>query len=268
MKIIFIFSFFVSGVVAQNNIDFIGKVQIYQDSIRLIKQEECPDLIDTLTFDIDFYFKLFDKLSLPTDSKIRYIFIDEKTGGAPILYIIKDSINLENYMEMEFEEYVRRHQLDKSEITQEFIDFKKYEILCGFASVNNARKFVIPEDNESGYLQFLFFYHFGEDFALKWHANYGKKSVIFSNDEIKRLYNYYLETDLFYCDLTKFEKLLKLNPTPIIIMKENSCIVTWYEIYTHHGIYKRTYEISRYSPYKIDKKEDIEILKINANFIY
>ena len=214
LKMIFIFSFFVLDAVAQKNIDFIEKVQNYQDSVKLIRTGEFPDLIDTITFDIDIYFKFFDKLSLPPDSKIQCIFCDEQLGGSPILYIKKDSIKMEYYLERKIGEYIKKHNLDESKMTKEFIDSKKYEYLCGFASTSDAKKYIIPEDNETGYLQFLFFNQFGEQFALKWHANYGQKSVIVSNDEIKRLYNYYMGTDLFSCDMEKFEKLLNLNLSP------------------------------------------------------
>lgn len=268
LKMILLFLIVINDVIAQENIDFIKKVQMVQDSVKLIRTDKFPDLIDTSTFNIDNYFQFFDKLSLPTGSKIQYIFCDNKLGGYPILYVKNDSVKIENYLEKKLGEYVKKYNLDKSNVTQEFIDFKKYEYLCGFASIHNARKYVIPEDNETGYLQFLFFNEFGEQFALKWHTNYDQKSVIFSKDEIKRLYNYFLETDLFSCDIGKFEKLFKINPKPKIQMKKKMCKITWYEIATHHGIYKCTYEISRSIPHTIEKKEDIEILKINAEFIY
>ena len=85
---------------------------------------------------------------------------------------------------------------------------------------------------------------------------------------MKRHYNYFFNTDLFSCELNKFKKLLKTNPKPIVKMKKNKCIVTWYEIETHHGIYKRTYEIDRFLPYHILKITDNKILTINPEFIY
>ena len=266
--LILFFSFFTTCVISQDNIDFLKKVKTYQDSVKIKRPKQFPNLIDTSTFSISKYLQIFDKLNFPPDLECHYIFIDEETAGGPALYVDKDSLEMESYLERKFREFIKQNNIAKNKITQEFIDLKKYDILCGFASSNNARKYILPNDNETGYLQYLFFNQFGEYFALKWHANHGQKSVIFSNDEMNRLYNYYLGTDLFTCDMRQFEKLLNLNPSPIIKMKKNSCLITWYEIATHRGIYKRSYEISRSAPYAIEKKEDIEILKINTEFIY
>jgi hypothetical protein len=65
-----------------------------------------------------------------------------------------------------------------------------------------------------------------------------------------------------------FEKLLRIKPTPIIEMRKDKCVITWYEIRTHTGIHRMTYEISRLSPFTIKTMEDIELLKINMEFIY
>lgn len=270
MAMILFLSFFTSVINAQSNIDFLKKIQEYQDFVKTERTEQFPDLIDTSTFNIVTYLQFFDKLILSPDLECHYLFIDERTGGCPVLYVNSKSFKTEKYVEQEFKKYIEHKGIDKNKITPEFEDFKKYEILCGFAtdSINLAKNNLTPKDGKDGYLQFLFFNNFGEEFAFKWHSNYGQKSVIFSNDEINRLYNYYLDTDLFSCDMEKFEKLLNLNPSPIIKMKKRSCLITWYEIATHHGIYKRSYEISRSAPYTIEKKEDVEMLKINTEFIY
>lgn len=268
LKMTFLFSIFGIGVVAQNNIEFIEKVQKYQDSVKLKRTGEFPDLIDTSTFNINKYLNYFDKLNLPTGSKCYCVFEDSKLHGSPILYLKNDSLDIGNYIERKFEEYIKRHNIGKSKITREFIDFQKHGILCGFALIYNANKYIIPEDNEAGYLQFLFFKQFGDQFALKWHSYYGQKSIIFSNSEMERLFNYYSTTDLFSCAIENFESLLEINPEPIIELRKDKCVITWYEIRTHFGIHKMTYEISRFTPYTIEKKEDIKILDINMEFIY
>lgn len=267
MNLILIFSFFANGLVAQPPVNFIKNVQTYQDSVK-IATGAFPNVIDSSTFNIDTYFQFFDKLSLPTGSKLHSFYWDERTGGLPILYVQADSFDMENYLEIEFEKYTKEHGLDKSNLDQKLIDYRKYEFRLANALENRACKYVLPEDNEAGYLQFLFFNRFGEEFALKWHANSGQKSVIHSKDEFKRLYNFYLRTDDFSCDMKKFEALLALDPSPQVEMDKSSCSITWYEIATHQGIYKRSYMLSRSVPYSIEKREDIEILTIETNFIY
>ena len=267
-KIVLIFLFFVNGIIAQNSIGFIEKVQKYQDSVKLIRIGQSPDLIDTSTFNINKYLQYFDKLSFPTGFKCHCVFDDKGMGGFPILYVKKNSFKMERYLKNKMREFIKQYNIDKNKITPRLIDFQKNDLICKFAKSNNARKYVIPEDNEEGYLQYLFLNLLGEQFVLKWHSNYGEASIIFSENEMKRLYNYYLKTDLYTCKIEEFAKLLEINPTPIIEMRNEKCVITWYDIRTHFGIHKMTYEISRSSPFTIETKEDIELLKINMEFIY
>lgn len=268
LKIILVFIFFVNGLIAQNSVDFIERVQNYQKAVKIKHGGKFPDSIDTTTFNLIKYLQYFDRVSFPSDLKCYYVFYDDRTAGLPILYAKHDSIDLGRYIERKFIEHIDRDNIDRNKVTKEFEDFSKYQILWGFAENNNARKYIKPEDAEIGYLQYLFFNQFGEQFALKWHARQGEKSVIFSENEMKRLFNYYSNTDDFSCKIEDFEKLLKVNPTPVIELENYKCIIRWYEIRTHSGIHKLTYEISRLSPYTITTKEDIELLKINTEFIY
>ncbi|MHC1690301.1 MAG: hypothetical protein AB9833_05655 [Bacteroidales bacterium] len=268
LKMILLFLFFVNGIVAQNSIGFIEKVQKYQDSVKLIRTGKSPDFIDTSTFNINKYLQYFDKLYFPKGFKCHYVFWDGGMGGYPILYVKKDSFKMERYLKNKIREFIKQCNIDKTKITPRLIDFQKNNLISKFAKSNYARKYVIPEDNEAGYLQYLFFNRFGEQFVLKWHSYYSQKSVIFSDNEMMRLYNYYSKSDQFSCTIEEFAKLLKIDPTPIIEMRNDKCVITWYEILTHFGIHKMTYEISRSSPYTIDTKEDIELLKLNMEFIY
>jgi hypothetical protein len=268
LKMIFLLLFFVNGIVAQNSFGFIEKVQKYQDSVKLIRNGQSPDVIDTSTFNINKYLQYFDKLSFPTGLKCHYVFWDGGMGGYPILYVITDSFKMEPYLENKIREFIEQYNIEENKITPRLIDFQKNDFICKFAKSNNAGKYVIPEDNKEGYLQYLFFNQLGNQFALKWHSNYGEASIIFSENEMKRLYNYYLKTDLYTCDIEEFAKLLEINPAPIIEMRNDKCVITWYDIRTHFGIHKMKYEISRSSPFAIETKEDIELLKINMEFMY
>lgn len=268
LEIILLFIFFVNGLIAQNPVDFIERVQNYQKAVKIKHTGKFPDSIDTLTFNLNRYLQCFDKLIFPDGLRCYYIFADDKLGGSPILYFKIDSLEINTYIEKKFQESVDQNNIDKSKITKEFVDVRKHQILCGFAANNNARNYIKPEDTEIGYMQYLFFNQFGEQFALKWHSNYGQKSVIFSKKEMKRLYGYYSNSADFTCSMEDFEKLLRIKPTPIIEMRKDKCVITWYEIRTHTGIHRMTYEISRLSPFTIKTMEDIELLKINMEFIY
>lgn len=268
LNIILLFIFFVNGLIAQNAVNFIERVQNYQKAVKIKQTGKFPDSIDTTTFNLNKYLQYFDKLIFPDGLRCHYIFADDRLGGSPILYFKNDSLEIDSYIEKKFQESVDKNSVAKGLITKEFEDVRKVQILWGFAEMNNARNFLKPEDTEIGYVQYLFFNQFGEQFALKWHSNYGQKSIIFSENEMKRLFNFYSNTNDFSCKIEDFEKLLEINLTPVIELGNDKCIITWYEIRTHSGIHKLTYEISRVSPYLITTKEDIELLKINAEFFY
>lgn len=268
LKVIVLFLFFASEIVAQHSSGFIERVQNYQNSVKIIHNGNFPDVIDTSTFNLNTYLQFFDKLSFPKGLKCDYVFWDADMAGYPIIYVKKDSFKMERYLKKKSKEYDRKNKIEKKKITPRLIQFHNNYIISEFAKNNKASQYVMPEDNEEGYLQYLFFNLLGNNFVLKWHSNYGESSIIFSGDEMKRLYNYYSKTDDYSCNMNDFAKLLEINPSPVIEIKNDKCVVTWYEIRTHFGIHKMKFEIGRSSPYAIEKKEDILLLKINMDFIY
>lgn len=260
---VLLFSFFTTNVSSQNNIDFLRTVKRYQDSVKFVWQ--IPPTIDTTTFNINTYLRLFNKLKLPSGFRCQYTYRYDSPSGTPLLYVVKDSFDLESYLNREYREYIKQRNIDTTTFTPKNTKFfKQVFVFYGFAYQNSVKKFILPEDSEAGYLQYLYFNQFGEEFATNWYPY----SVIFSNDELNRLYKFYLNDKHFIYDNEKFKGLLNLNTSPIIEMKKNSCIITWYEIMANTGIFKRTYEISRSTPYTIVKKEYVKILDIYDDRIY
>ena len=83
---------------AQINIKFIETVQKYQDSVKIIYNQEIgKDIIDENTFNLKHYFKLFDKLEFNPNLKFDYIYIDTVLDGNPHLYAKEKSFNLEKW---------------------------------------------------------------------------------------------------------------------------------------------------------------------------
>lgn len=260
---VLLFSFFTTNVSSQDNIDFLRTVKQYQDSVKFVWQ--IPPTIDTTTFNINTYLRLFNKLKLPSGFRCQYTYRYDSPSGTPLLYVVKDSFDLESYLNREYREYIKQRNIDTTTFTPKNTKFfKQVFVFYGFAYQNSVKKFILPEDSEAGYLQYLYFNQFGEEFATNWYPY----SVIFSNDELNRLYKFYLNDKHFIYDNEKFKDLLKLNPSPIIEMGKNSCLIAWYEIMANTGIFKRTYEISRSTPYTIVKKEYVKILDIYDDRIY
>jgi hypothetical protein len=262
---VLLFSFFTTNISSQDNIDFLRTVKQYQDSVKFVLPWRTPPIIDTTTFNINTYLRIFNKLKLPSGLKCQYTYRYDGSSGTPLLYVVKDSFDLESYLEKETKEYFKQNNFDTTKITPKDTKFiKRIVAHYRYAYQNSLQKFIIPEDSKAGYLQYLYFNQFGEEFAMDGYT----LSVIFSTDELKRLYKFYLNDKHFTYDKEKFKGLLNLNTSPIIEMGKNSCLITWYEIYILTGIFKRTYEISRSTPYTVVKKEDIKILDIVDDRIY
>lgn len=253
---------------------FIQKIKSYQNKVKVIRQENPKQFtIDSATFNLNAYFGLFGKLEIAPNRNLEYVYCYYGNYGVPTLYAKHDSVNIENYIEQKLDRFYKQIGTDKSEIDEEVNDFRRDELLCGFAidSLNKACSNIIPADCKTGYLQYLYFYLFGENFALFWHSNYWKGNVIFSKNEMQRLFDIYMTNEEFTVtdDESKILKnLLKKRFKPKIKKTKGVYYITWYEHYLHRGIFKCTYQINRHPPYIITRIHDEEIVSPQYGIMY
>jgi hypothetical protein len=253
---------------------FIQKIKSYQNQVKVIRQENPEGFTtDSATFNLATYFGLFDKLEVAPNRNLEYVFCYYSTYGIPSLYVKHDSVNIENHIEQKLDRFYKTFGTHKSEIKEEVNDFRRYELLCSFArdSMNKACNNIIPADSKTGYLQYLYFYLFGENFALFWHSNYWKGNVIFSKNEMQRLYDIYMTNEDYTVtdDEYKILKgLLKKRFKPKIKKTKDMYHYTWYEHYLHRGIFKSTYQINRHPPFIITRIHDEEIVSPQYGIMY
>jgi len=284
---------------AQTNIDFIEKVQLYQKSVRLMRGET-GEVIDPKTFNINHYMNLFCNLRKDTDMAYNVKYLDSYSAGIPYLYAGNKQFDLDKYLYQEAvkgssysvycgiaikegariklpklipnsekTEYMKLHNdtmIVDEVYYRRFISDKLYKFLND--SINRACNHLQPKDSEDGYLQYLFFHVMGEQFALKWHAMYNKKSIIYSTEQVKQFVKEYRENKMFETSNKELRKILKVNPLPVIKFDSENYIITWYEIETHNGIYERTYKINRVAPYLVRQIKEKKLVTINLNFVY
>ena len=172
---------------------FIDQVQNYQKSVKLIYIKSNPWKaadIDTSTFDLNFYLKLFDRMSLASGYQIHLYPSYGTDSGNPFLYATHQSFNEEAYRTGRVNHYThfwdsvitvkinnyKRENLSEEKILQRIkpwenmkkISASRERAIGSFAmdSVNRAFNHIIPTDSEMGYLQYLFFKVMGEQFGL------------------------------------------------------------------------------------------------------
>jgi hypothetical protein len=275
--------------------DFIQKVQTYQDSVKLIQNYKdeckCPQ-VDTATFNISKYMSLFDKLTLQP-GKVCFLFNNyDRYSGMPLIYVRDESFDENKYVaerlarnnhqidliiSQKTEEYKKNgFQVDRINRMKVFWENQKKcltreRALSGIAldSVNKACNNLIPEDTKEGYLQYLFFNQMGDQFALCWHSYYIEKSVICSKKDIEFYLSYYKKTtDSFTIEEEKLRDLLQPDLSPHIELNPDECLITWYEIRTHEGIYKTTFSIERTFPFRIKDLAQEKLVAIAPQFFY
>lgn len=256
IKLIYYIIFLFTSLIAksQNYCDFIQKVQNYQDYVKL-KQVGDEDEVDMETFDVDIYLSLFNRIKVDKGYKIGMYYMDNFLDGNPYLYVLKSDQKLKDKSKEYFYNF-----LNKAE-------FK-------------AKNHISPKDSEEGFLQYLFFYEMGEQFALKWHSCYNSKFIICNKkkqDEVINDFKKYniIKTDknnkdlpAFQVDLQALNKFAEIDPAIEFELTKEFCTITWIEDRTHKGIYKCKYKIQRHLPYKIEKIYEELLLDIKIGFIY
>ncbi len=227
---------------SQDYCDFIQKTQNYQDSVKLKSNGEF-DILDSNTFEINTYLSFFDKIEIEKGFKINVCFFDNFLDGNPYLYALKENEKITDKNKKSLYKALNKP------------DFR-------------AKNHVKPKDSEIGFLQYLFFSEMGEQFALKWHANYERKYIICSSDMINRLIKEHTDDEMFSVDSISLEKLKRYPPEPTIKSNDNYYEITWIENRTHSGVFKCTYHIDRKVPFRIVRINEDKLLDIYINFLY
>lgn len=254
-------------LLGQSTCDFIDKVQSYQKNIK-IKLQSHNFILDSSTFDLGTYLSLFDKLKVDSGKICNVYYEPSALEGEPIIYVIPDTLNLSSHIKKivkgSFENrspYLNLYQ-DTNGLSRSILyDFVHYSKI-------RASNNITPENSEYGLFQYLFFYVMGEQFALIGHSNYDQRMILCNKLYINQIIEEYTDNEMFKVDKKRLESIRYLNPVPVITLNESIYKISWYELWTHSGLYLRTFEIVRKPPYEIRPIKTEEIFRIDLNFEY
>ena len=284
--ILSLFIFIFSGKAeSQNYCDFVRKVQAYQAFYDSAKGERMfnddsyyPIGLDTSLFDINNYMKMFDKLMIRPGYECMVYYYDAGLNGEPTIYVKEINFDIDKYIEQKI--------IDKKITDNELVKEEKDYLLYEFVNEPQRRAFnnILPDSTEEGYLQYLFFHEMGEMFGLISHSRMFQRSVICSDYEMikiikdykngnnKLLFRYddpsHKDFQAFTLNIIDKENLFKVESYITVKMFPDKCFISWYELETHFGIFKRSYLISRTPPYQIEKVVDEKLADIIMNFDY
>ncbi len=267
---------------AQNYCDFIKKVQAYQDSVEICRDTSetntyyMPNIIDSSTFDIDVYMQMFDKLKIRQGFECSVYFADYFLDGTPIIYVKEKDFDLNKYIGQKI--------IEKNVPNKDSVENNRRLFFNNFLDNPQRRAFnnVTPDNTEEGFLQYLLFNQMGELFALKWHSLEAQRYVICSDSEMIKIIEDYKDNNysfmgfgtekpsfqLFTFKIIDSINLFEIDSYIKIKMLPDKCFITWYELETHHGIFRRTYLIYKTAPYLVEKVFEEKLANINMNFNY
>jgi len=280
---------------AQSYCDFIKKVREYQNSVKLNEHLEAeyqiPE-VDTTSFDINIYMSFFDKLTLKSGNKMFLVNIYGLYEGRPTLCVQDTAFNMDKFVDeittkynQDIDSFVDQkkakyisenypedkiNRLDKFRENQKK-SFTRNSALIQYALDSSKRicNNLIPEDTPEGYLQYLFFNQMGEQFALFWHTLNLEKTVLCDNQDAEFFATYFENRkEYFKYSKKEFDELLLTDLLPLIELDSTYCKITWYEIHTHKGIFKKTYSIERKNPFNVKVIYKENIATISKTFFY
>lgn len=247
-----------------NAVEFIDKVQTFQNSVE-IEYNRCTEKQQLVCFNLNEYMQMFNALRIK-DSQYVFdcFYFSEEMSGMPFLYVRQPDFNLLSHLETSMN--TPEGKQTKASLQQSIFYFLTNP-------ANRACNNVIPEDTKEGYLQYIFFHEFGEQFALFWHAAYKRRTIVCSELELKEIAEQCADAGgskevspdaeipvegCIKCDSIALNEMLKNGMHPTVKINGNHCLITLYEK-NRGGIYKKTFRVMREDPYEITLKDEKEI---------
>ncbi len=300
----------IPGVAQPNAVEFIKKVQTYQDSIKTTYDEDTGKR-QLGSFDFNKYMQMFNALKIKDSHDVfDYFYIGNRVFGNPFIYIKKPDFDLIRHFKATMKNPEDESEgmslmqmlnsilmgsvipqntenLSPSERAQYFLNdstlskntewMSLQQKVLNFLtdSTNKACNNVIPEDTKEGYMQYLFFHEYGEQFALAGHSLQKKRTIVCSETEVEEIAKRCAgmkcdknvpQEECCECDSIALAETLRTGVSPIIEMREDGCFITLYEKDTS-GLFKETFQVMRSQPYKVILRDKKEIFSISTYYM-
>lgn len=230
--------------------DFSKRIKNYQDSIKL---DMTNNIIDSTTFNIDYYFSLYDRLVFDSSYNyfINYFYMGD--AGYPTYNAIPRQSNLKIHKVKEPPFFIISDTLpSKQEWDDLHIDYEKYSIESWVNDSTDQLLKVSVKDSldKKDYFQLLIFHIEKDNFCRFGHSNYGNIDLIFSQKDIDKILNTPRNGGYPFSSKQKNEAL-KINYHPEVLLKNQYCYVDIVSFSDWHGFYRLHFKISTKRPHEI-----------------
>ncbi|NVO20023.1 MAG: hypothetical protein HXX13_10000 [Bacteroidetes bacterium] len=202
---------------------FVQKVRIEQEKIKLNRNFDEFDIRTPFRE----YFKTFDCLEVEDGWQIDCYYAHSNTGGKPVIYVRKPDEDIDEL-------------LSRIDNKRYMYDHRIFEYCQSVNTIDHLK----VTDIEKGLFQLLMLDMIGEDFAIYWHAGYGRKTMICSKRELYEISEKILDKE-------RKSEIEKANDFPTI-EESKDCIT--YRILTFNswrGLAEESYSIKKAFPHKI-----------------
>ncbi len=197
---------------------------------------------EEINFDVNSYFKVFDKLSMQPGYMLDFVYLNDGVGAKPVVYAYS------------VEEGPLRDYYD-------YLAWKEIQHPGSFAVIEGSDDYlqhVVIEDTPEGYFQSVALAIMEDQFYLNWHALYNDTRIITSAELAGSAFNRFARdtegiTNRGY--LRNVERVVEgipeLNYTPKVEMREDRAIVRMIVFSEWGGFSELRVVISRDFPHEI-----------------
>ena len=287
--------------VEQEAVAFVERWDNYRRHIKVDSDNE-KKWLDEKTFNIQDYMALFPALSVEPGREIRCLYFYNALDGSPCLYAAetgkayerglkrhehvrsrmtrKDKEWISNLLDSagatgkEKKEFIRQSKKTPSAEPIDFANKSPQEkALMRYAadSLNAASRHVVPEDSWMGYLQYLMFCEFGENFGLFGHRSYNYRLPVCTRARMEELVEENKEKDYIngkQYNEAQMEAALEEDFMPRIELLPDKCVISLHVFGVGTGLYKCTYEVSRKAPHAITLVHERGIVTDGERYIF
>ncbi len=204
-----------------------------------IFEKELLDNNKEMKIDINKYFDILGSLSILNDYSLEYFYCFFSMSGRPIIYAKKNNRN--------------EYDSETACAIWSSLVGSWDESDPDYAEILQKRfiRYVKTDGTPMGFFQLAVLYLMGDSFLLADHENYSKLTIICDKQTLTRIVSEYIPKQLK-------ADALKINPEPIINLKEENATIEIYSFSKYVGILKKTFTIRKSFPHAVlDLKTEV-----------
>jgi hypothetical protein len=197
------------------------------------------------------YFGVLKHLRLPEAKVLDYVYNRESGGGAPVLYV-------------------------RRETTAPYTAYEDYALACGGWKLARRWRESLPEElvldgTPESFFELVLLDLLGGQFCLHWHSNYFDTQVVTTRNSLDRIVAELETRTTGGRRITPDEKkqALAIDPKPVVGFSDRRTAVVQVLTFSNfRGFNRIVYEVAASPPHRIMKKTTRTLVKYSCGIVY